>query len=72
MESSAISAWLFEHDLDVKARVSRSFALRFEGLTQESKYVQTLSDAATQDRVEAQIRKVEREALALRHIPMHL
>jgi hypothetical protein len=65
IEASALSAWLLDPDLDAKTRVQRSFAFRFEGLSQQVKFVQTQGDESAKTKVLARIRDVEREALQL-------
>lgn len=65
MEAGALSAWLLYPDLDARTRVRRSFAFRFEGLSQQVKFVQTQSDEPTRAKVLARIHDVEREALEL-------
>lgn len=63
LEAASLAAWLFDPEIDVRTRVRRSLALRYEGLDQQVKWLR----AAGQDSVEAVARvdDVERVALAL-------
>jgi hypothetical protein len=38
IESSALASWLFDPGIDVRTRVQRSFAFRYEGLRQQEKF----------------------------------
>jgi hypothetical protein len=66
LESSAIAAWLFEPGIDVKTRVGRAFAHRYEGLEQQVKFAKAigLPDAAM-DKQETHINNVENLAVSL-------
>jgi hypothetical protein len=45
LESSALSSWLLDTKIDAHERVGRSLALRYEGLSQEAKFVQSIGQS---------------------------
>jgi hypothetical protein len=65
LETSAIAAWILGPKLDAKARVSRSFAFRYEGLNQQLKFARACSEKRLIDAAEKRIAEVEAKALAL-------
>lgn len=66
LESSAISAWLFEPGIDPKTRVGRAFAHRFEGLEQQIKFAKAINlpEAAVREQ-ENHINDMENQAVSL-------
>lgn len=44
LETSALSAWLLDPKIEPRERSARSYALRYEGLIQQVKYVRSISD----------------------------
>jgi hypothetical protein len=65
LESSALGAWLLDPDIDVRTRVQRSFALRYEGLEQAVKCVRVAGTQSDVDERTKRIDVVEQEALNL-------
>ena len=65
MESSALGCWLMDPPIDRKIRIQRSFAFRYEGLTQQKKYLRAMGENDVADAVAERIHKVEQDALAL-------
>lgn len=46
MESASIAAWVLDPTIDVKTRVGRSFAHRYEGMEQELKLLKAMGSPA--------------------------
>lgn len=65
VEASAISAWLLDTEIDARTRVSRSFAFRHEGLSQQLKIANSINDQDMVDKSMKRIIKVENDALKL-------
>lgn len=68
LESSALASWLFSPDIDVRQRVARGLAHRYEGLIQQQRF----SAAANlkPHEVGNRINDVERDALRLGYEPV--
>ena len=66
MEPCSIAAWLLDPQIDARARVSRVFALRYEGLTQQQKFARSINqpDAEIQ-KIGDRINDVEQAAVNL-------
>jgi hypothetical protein len=65
LETSAIAAWILDPTIDARARVSRSFAFRYEGLDQQLKFARACNEKSLIDAAEKRITEVEAQALAL-------
>jgi len=66
LESCALSAWLLDPAIEVRDRVQRVFALRFEGLEQQLKFGKAINQAPAQiAALEAHIDDVASDALSL-------
>jgi hypothetical protein len=66
LESSALAAWLLDPGLDTHVRVGRVYALRYEGMEQETKFGTSAGVVPpTAKGGENRIDKVEREAISL-------
>jgi hypothetical protein len=65
IESCALACWLLTPGIDVKTRVQRSFAFRYEGLCQQIKFGHALGDETNSAKVMAHIIDVESVALRL-------
>jgi hypothetical protein len=65
IESCALACWLLSPSIDVKTRVQISLAIRYEGLSQQVKYVQALGDKTIIAKVMARIDEVESKAESL-------
>lgn len=64
LESSALAAWLMDPGIDAKERVSRVFALRYEGMKQHLKFFRfAKAPSADIQFVEDRIDKVEQHAI---------
>jgi hypothetical protein len=63
IESGALASWLFDPGIDVRTRVKRSFAFRFEGLDQQLKAVRTTRNPESIAASSERINEVERAAL---------
>jgi hypothetical protein len=62
IETSALSAWLFDPGIDVNERVQRSLVYRCEGLTQEVKFLKASGDQAEVIRIKDRLEKVKQFA----------
>jgi len=65
LETSALASWLLDTEIGAKERVRRSFAFRFEGLTQQKKLVRIAGTADDLAKNKQRIDKVEQDALNL-------
>jgi hypothetical protein len=65
IEASALASWLLASSIDAATRVMRSLAFRYEGLSQQEKYLRSLHDELNQKKVVALIDKVEQHAIEL-------
>ena len=64
-EACALAVWLLDPNIDARIRVQRSFAFRYEGLTQQVKFANSSGDQDSATRVGMRIDKVEQDALSL-------
>lgn len=69
LESSAISAWLFDPRITIKERIQRSLAFRFEGLRQQSKFSNSIGEVSNK-KIDTRIANVEQEAQNLGYDPV--
>ncbi len=65
LEASAIGCWLLDPQIDVRTRVGRSLAFRFEGMTQREKYWRSTGDKQTTNVAASRIEQAEQRALKL-------
>jgi len=65
IESGALAAWLFDPSIDVRTRVQRSFAFRYEGLSQQVKFGRASGNEPDTEKAIARINVVEDAALKL-------
>jgi hypothetical protein len=65
IEASALASWLLSPSIDISTRISRSFAFRYEGLSQQEKFLRSIHDNIGLERASAQIDKVEQKAIGL-------
>jgi hypothetical protein len=65
LESCALAAWLLDPDIDVRTRVGRCFAFRYEGFVQQIKCFQVEKRQAEIDLVQNRMVKVEQDAVSL-------
>ncbi|MFO8037529.1 MAG: hypothetical protein R6U57_12980 [Anaerolineales bacterium] len=65
LESAALATWILDPSIDAHTRVQRSFALRYEGFTQQAKIARALKDTTFLKKVEGRIDEVEELALSL-------
>lgn len=66
LESCAVATWLLDPSIDAQSRVSRVFAVRYEGLEQQVTFARTGGfSAADIDAQKSRIDYVERDAQAL-------
>lgn len=65
LESCALAAWFLDPDIDVKTRVGRCFAFRYEGFVQQIKCFQVEKRQAEIDLVQKRMMKVEQDAVSL-------
>lgn len=65
MEASALSSWLLEPRIGAHVRIQRSFAFRFEGLSQQSKFARIAKVASNVAAVERRSGAVETRAIGL-------
>jgi len=65
VEASAIASWLLDPSIDMKTRVSRSFAFQYEGLIQQAKYGQSLGLDSDANKVQVRIDEMEKISLGI-------
>ena len=65
IEASALAAWLLNPNIDVSTRVQRSFAFRFDGLTEQVKFLRALDNKIELAKAILRIDHVEKLALEL-------
>ena len=66
LESSALAIWFLDPTLDVRTRVGRGFAFRYEGLEQQVKWGRAAGRPQSElDKVESRIDEIEQLALSL-------
>lgn len=65
IESCALASWLLDPGIDVRTRVARSFAFRFEGLEQQLKMARTTNYPGSIEASSKRIVDVEQSALAV-------
>jgi hypothetical protein len=65
IESGALAAWLLDPGIDVRTRVQRSFAFRYEGLRQQVKFGRASGNEPDTEKAIARIDVVEDAALKL-------
>lgn len=65
VECSALGAWLLDPGLEARERVQRSFALRYEGLSQQVKFGRVAGKEEDFRKANERVEEVEREAIDL-------
>jgi hypothetical protein len=65
IEASGLATWLLNPKVDVRARVQRSFAFRFDGLTEQVKFLRALGNEIELAKAISRIDYVEQLALEL-------
>lgn len=66
LESCALAAWLLDPAINAQSRVSRVFAIRWEGIEKQLTFMRTSGFSATEiATAELRLEEVERQALAL-------
>jgi hypothetical protein len=65
IEASGLAAWLLNPSVDVRTRVQRSFAFRFDGLTEQVKFLRALGNKMELAQAISRIDYVEQLALEL-------
>lgn len=65
VESSALAAWLLDPTIEARERVERSFALRYEGLSQRVKFARVALNESEFTKATERIDQVERVAISL-------
>jgi hypothetical protein len=65
IESCALAAWLLDPNIEPRTRVQRSFAFRFEGLSQQVKFLRSIGDEIASSKAISRIDEVEQAALRL-------
>lgn len=60
LEASALSSWLLDPEINSHERVSRSLALRYEGLLQQAKFLQSIGQPT--ESINEKIEKIEKIA----------
>ena len=63
IEPCALATWLLDPSIDVRTRVKRSFALRFEGLDQQIKMMRTANRVENVDAISGKSTKLSRKLL---------
>lgn len=65
LESCALATWLLDPNIDVKTRVGRCFAFRYEGFVQQTKFFQVEKMQAEIDLMQQRIMQVEQDAVSV-------
>ena len=66
LEMTAIGAWVLDPNLTSRERIARVFAIRFDAIDQQLKFGRSISVKPQEiQSLETQLRKIEREAIAL-------
>lgn len=65
VEAAALAAWLLDPAVEASERVQRSFALRYEGLSQQVKFARAAGNESEATIAAARIDEVERVAISL-------
>src|SRR5438874_1685148 len=63
LEGCSVSAWLLDPAIDLKTRVGRTFALRYEGMKSELRLVRMAKRQSEIDVLEARLAHVEQQAV---------
>ncbi len=63
LEAAALSCWLLSRDIDSEERIARSFALRYEGLSQQLKLANARQETALAIEISDGIKRIESVAL---------
>lgn len=71
LEASALATWLLETNINAHTRVQRSFAFRFEGLSQQEKFAHLVGTNEEIIRIKKRIEQVEADALNLGFSKIH-
>lgn len=64
LEPCALAAWLLDPGIDIRTRMGRTFALRYEGIEQQIKYARASGKMAALGILAARLDKIEQDALA--------
>ncbi len=65
VESCALAAWILEPSIDARTRVQRSFALRYEELSEEAKFFHASGEGFNKEKVLRRINQIEKDALEI-------
>ena len=70
LESAALSRWLLSNRIDSRERIGRSFAFRFEGLSQQLKLARAKHDTNSCDAILSRMDKLDAQARSLGYGPV--
>jgi hypothetical protein len=65
LESCALAAWFLDPEVDVRIRVGRCYAFRYEGFVQQIKHAQAKNSASEVESAKQRMKEVEKKALGL-------
>lgn len=65
LEASALSFWLLDTKIDVRVRIKRSLAFRYEGLVQQTKFAQAAGHSVEAEKGNGHIEEIEAMAESL-------
>jgi hypothetical protein len=65
IESCALASWLLSPGIDVRTRVKRSFAFRFEGLDQQARMARAMNRPGNLEAIIQRINEVEQTAISV-------
>jgi len=65
LETSALACWIINPEIDIKTRIGRSYALRFEDLCQQLRYSDLKINGFSREKIENRIDLVEQLALSM-------
>jgi hypothetical protein len=70
LETSALSAWLLDPNIDPSQRAARSYALRYEGLIEQKKFARSMNDDTALHLSMERIEQVVQRAISQGHGPL--
>jgi hypothetical protein len=70
LETSALSAWLLDPNVDSSGRAARSYGLRYEGLVEQEKFARSVGDDKALRQATERIEQVVQQAMEHGHEPL--
>ena len=70
LESAALAGWLLDPSINARTRIERSLAFRYDGFSEEIKFLRAIGNESSAARVIMKIEKLERLASELGFLPL--